>query len=168
MLSVALVEDSPAIRRRLQSLLEGIDGVSVVGHAEDVGGAVALLDASRPDVVVLDVALRDGDRGMTVLQFLRRAHPSTEVIAMSNFSWHAMKQGFIDAGAAAYFDKATEFQAARDWIEARSRRGRDSVNASSPAVCCADSIDAAGATPPKRSQPGEGPCRARQRSQDEP
>lgn len=124
MLKVALVEDSPVIRQRFQAMLDRIDDVTVVGVAEDVAGAKSLVEEARPDVLVLDVALRDGERGMTVLKHVRAMHPEVEVITMSNFSWHAMKQGFIEAGARAYFDKATEFAAARDWIERRSRRSQ--------------------------------------------
>lgn len=135
MLKVALVEDSPAVRARLQSLLEGIEGVTLVGFAEEVAGALALIDEHRPDVVVLDVSLKDGDRGMTVLQFVRRAHPCIDVVAMSNFNWHAMRQGFIAAGAVAYFDKATEFMAARDWINARSRQAQGAPPGQRPTDC---------------------------------
>ena len=38
---------------------------------------------------------------------------------LSNFSWRAMRDAFLAAGAAAYFDKAMEFNEARDWIAAR-------------------------------------------------
>jgi hypothetical protein len=43
----------------------------------------------------------------------------TRVIALSNFTWQAMREGFLEAGASAYFDKATEFTKARDWVAAR-------------------------------------------------
>ena len=119
MLKVAIVDDSLAIQRSLARLLTSIDGVDIVGCAEDVAGAVALIDAARPDVVVLDVDLRHDDRGIDVLRYVRATHPRTRVIALSNFTWQAMREGFLQAGASAYFDKSMEFTRARDWVAAQ-------------------------------------------------
>lgn len=46
-----------------------------------------------------------------------------DVVATSNFGWQAMRMGFLQAGAKAYFDKSTEFIAARDWIARRAMGG---------------------------------------------
>lgn len=119
MLKVAVVDDSLLIQRGLARLFGSVDGVEVVGFAEDVHGAIALIENTRPDVVVLDVALRQQDRGMDVLRYIVKEHPDTRVIAVSNFTWQAMRDGFLLAGASAYFDKATEFTKARDWLAAQ-------------------------------------------------
>jgi DNA-binding NarL/FixJ family response regulator len=113
---VVVVDDSLLVQRSLGRLLTAVDGISVVGYAEDVAGATALIDATRPDVVVLDVDLRHQDRGMDVLHYVVRVHPGIKVIALSNFTWQAMREGFLLAGASAYFDKSMEFIQARDWI----------------------------------------------------
>lgn len=118
-LKVAVVDDSLLIQRGLARLFESVDGVEVVGFAEDVHGAIALIESTRPDVVVLDVALRQQERGMDVLRYIVKEHPDTRVIAVSNFTWQAMRDGFLQAGASAYFDKATEFTKARDWLAAQ-------------------------------------------------
>ncbi len=119
-LKVVLVDDSAAVRRSLGHLLAAEPGVVIVGHAEDVREAVQVIEAVRPDVVVLDVDLRHGDRGMDVLRHVARTHPAIQVVVLSNFTWGAMREGFLAAGAKAYFDKSNEFLAARDWIVARA------------------------------------------------
>ncbi|GAB4568192.1 MAG: hypothetical protein Tsb007_43720 [Rhizobacter sp.] len=124
MTRVVVVDDSLDVQRSLTRLLETIDGVEVVGFAEDTAGAIGLIDHQRPDLVVLDVELRHGDRGFDVLRHVVRQHPGTEVIAMSNFHWHDMREGFLRAGASAYFDKSLEFTKGRDWIAALARRAR--------------------------------------------
>lgn len=121
MLKVALIDDSLAIQRSLSRLLLAIDQVQIVGCAEDVRGAIALIDDTRPDVVVLDVDLRDDSRGMDVLLHVAATHPEIQVIALSNFTWQAMREGFLRAGARAYFDKGLEFTKARDWVAAQVR-----------------------------------------------
>jgi DNA-binding NarL/FixJ family response regulator len=115
---VLVVDDSVLIQRSLGRLLASVDGVDIVGYAEDVAGAIALIEAKQPDVVVLDVDLRNEDRGMDVLRFVRRSHPHIRVIALSNFGWQAIREGFLQAGASAYFDKSMEFTKARDWVAA--------------------------------------------------
>jgi DNA-binding response OmpR family regulator len=88
----------------------------LVGFADDLASATALIDAQHPDVVVLDVELGHGDRGMNVLRHVRRHHAGTRVATLSNFGWEAMREGFLKAGAEAYFDKAFEFGKLREWI----------------------------------------------------
>lgn len=122
MLRVVLVEDSIDVQAALRSLLAMIPGVQVVGGAADSANAQRLLDAQRPDLVILDVALLGRDRGMDVLHHVRRHHPGTEVIVLSNLGWQALRSGFFEAGAAAYFDKALQFEDACDWIRQRAAR----------------------------------------------
>lgn len=116
MMKVLIVEDSPQVQRSLRSMLAPEPDVVVVGCAADVCGAVAMIDAQRPNVVLLNVSLRNGERGYDVLRHVRREHPHTRVVVLSNFNWSEMREGFIDGGACAYFDKSFEFRKARDWI----------------------------------------------------
>lgn len=56
---IAIVDASVHVQQSLGRLLGAIDGVEVVGCAQDVAGAHSLVDSKRPDVVVLDVHLRE-------------------------------------------------------------------------------------------------------------
>jgi DNA-binding NarL/FixJ family response regulator len=116
---VVLVDDSRDIQTALTRLLATLPGVQVAGCAEDVAGALQVIEASRPDIVVLDVGLRGQDRGIDVLRRVAADHPDIDVIVLSNFAWDAMREAFIAAGARAYFDKALEFDKVRDWVRAR-------------------------------------------------
>lgn len=118
-MKVVLVDDSLDIQRALTRLLSTLPGVQVVGCAEDVAGALAVIEQCRPDIVVLDVGLRGKDRGIDVLRNVVAHHPDIDVIVLSNFGWDTMREGFIAVGARAYFDKALEFEKVRDWIRAR-------------------------------------------------
>lgn len=116
MLRVAIIDDSAEIQRSFGALLEALDGLELVGCAVDLPSAVRLIDEQRPDIVVLDVELRGRDRGYDVLRHVAQAHPHIRVVALSNYSWKAMREAFLSAGASAYFDKAIQFAQARDWI----------------------------------------------------
>lgn len=118
-MKVAIVDDSPEIQRSFSALLAPLPGLELVGCAEDLQGALRLVDEHRPDVLVLDVELRGNDRGYDVLRQVSRLHPQVRVMALSNFGWHAMRDAFLRAGASAYFDKSIQFGEARDWIAAQ-------------------------------------------------
>lgn len=115
-LKVLIVEDSPEVQRRLVEMLQVGPDVQVVGCADSAAEAISLADAQCPDVVVLDVALRGRDRGYTVLRHLRHRCPQSKTIVLSNFAWEEMREGFLQGGACAYFDKSLEFRQARDWV----------------------------------------------------
>lgn len=121
-LKVLIVEDSPHMQRRLTEVLSGAARVQVVGCADSAAQAAALADAQCPDVVVLDIALRGHDRGYTVLKHLRQRCPQARTVVLSNFSWSEMRDGFLQAGACAYFDKSLEFRKACDWILEQAAR----------------------------------------------
>lgn len=117
MLKVAIVDDSLLIQRSLGRLLGAVPGVEVVGHAEDAIGALELIEAVRPDVMVLDVNLARGDSGMTVLRQLRQRWPRVRVVVLTNVNRPPARQDYLGAGADVFFDKSTEFMQARDWIQ---------------------------------------------------
>jgi two-component system, NarL family, response regulator NreC len=54
-INIVLADDHEVVRAGLRLLLQGEDGLHVVGEAGDVPGALRLVEASRPDVLVLDL-----------------------------------------------------------------------------------------------------------------
>lgn len=60
-LKVFLVDDHEVVRRGVADLLDEEDDLSVIGQASSVAEALARVPALRPDVVVLDVRLPDGN-----------------------------------------------------------------------------------------------------------
>jgi DNA-binding LytR/AlgR family response regulator len=56
-LKVLVVDDEPLARERLSRLLERIDGVTMVGEAENARSALARIATLLPDVVLLDIEM---------------------------------------------------------------------------------------------------------------
>ena len=115
-LAVLLVDDAPAVRAAFTRLLQAEPGVRVVGGAPDTAGALALIEARTPDLVVLDVELAHGEHGLDLLRRIRVRHPGLAVIVLSNYGWSAIRAPFLQAGALAYFDKANQFREAVAWV----------------------------------------------------
>lgn len=61
-----LVDDHPAIRRGLRSLLEQTDDIEVVGEARNAEEAVRLAAELKPDLAILDLRLRGETNGVEV------------------------------------------------------------------------------------------------------
>jgi DNA-binding NarL/FixJ family response regulator len=79
---IVIVDDHPAFRAWARAVLAA-DGFCVAGEAADAASAVAQVRAARPDVVLLDVQLPDGD-GFEVAEALRAAGPRPAVILTSS------------------------------------------------------------------------------------
>lgn len=78
---VALVDDERLARDRLGRMLRKIDGVEIVGEAEDGEAAVQLIDGAKPEVVFLDVQMPGMD-GFGVLD--ATAHAAHVVFATAH------------------------------------------------------------------------------------
>lgn len=118
-MKVLLVDDSAAVRASFGELLGDIPGVELVGCAADVASALTLIDEPGLDLVVLDVELRNGQPGIELLHQVKRRGLAIPVLVLSSFSGHATRRHLLATGAAACFDKATEFERALAWIARR-------------------------------------------------
>ena len=104
---VYLVEDSPILTKLLVGLLEAESGILVVGHADTARAATAAILALRPDAVVLDLHLREGN-GIDVIRALRRTETVPTCIVLTNHSGLPYRKAAQEAGAHHFFDKSTE------------------------------------------------------------
>ena len=73
-IGVFLLDDHEIVRRGLRDLIDNEDDLTVVGEADTAEAALARIQATSPDVAVLDVRLPDGD-GVQVC-CARSARPS--------------------------------------------------------------------------------------------
>ena len=69
-ITVLIVDDHPSFRASARMLLEA-EGFEVIGEAEDAASALRATSELRPDLVLLDVQLPDGD-GFSVAEQLTR------------------------------------------------------------------------------------------------
>ena len=106
--NVYIVDDSAAIRARLNDLLSGLEGVRVIGEASGAAQAVTDILAMRPDSVLLDLNLA-GTSGMQVLRTVHPQRPEIQFVVLTNHSEPQYRRACERAGAAYFLDKSSEF-----------------------------------------------------------
>ena len=112
-MQIYIVEDSAAVRTRLEALLSQVPGASVSGTAAGAAQATREILERRPDMVVLDLNLAEGG-GFDVLRTLHAEAPEIEVYMLSNFSAYPYRQLAERLGARGFFDKTREFERVRE------------------------------------------------------
>lgn len=116
MSQVLLVEDDPVLQRAIVRAADGVARVTVAGNGRD---AVALAQAGRPQVVLLDFALPDTN-GIQVLRVLR-ADPALErvpVVMFSSLCDQARRREAMAAGATDWVEKPDSPLALRQVVRA--------------------------------------------------
>lgn len=105
------------LRDRVQSIVGSIPGAQCVGHAATAKDAIAGIEQSRPDIVVLDIQLEEGS-GFDVLRAVRASLPQVSFYVLTNFANEAYRRKAQSLGARGFFDKSHEFDRLRDALSA--------------------------------------------------
>ncbi|RZA08013.1 MAG: response regulator transcription factor, partial [Moraxellaceae bacterium] len=85
--NLLIVDDSRLARKELVDLLQHIPNTTVIAEAVDVNSAVAAINAQKPDLVLLDIHLPDGD-GFDVLE---KSSFTPQVIFTTAYEQHALR-----------------------------------------------------------------------------
>jgi DNA-binding NarL/FixJ family response regulator len=101
---IYLVDDEPVVLRGLQLFLGRQPGMEIVGSAESVSIALVQAPALGPDIIVLDLTLRDGD-GFRMISEFRASCPRARLLVFSMHAERAFIEAAIQAGADDYVVK---------------------------------------------------------------
>jgi DNA-binding NarL/FixJ family response regulator len=104
---VVIADDHPVVRGGLRALLSTIDGIEVVGEAEDGEGAVREVQLSRPDVLLVDIRMPVLD-GVGATRRVREAVPETAVLVLTMYDDDATLFTAMQAGARGYLLKGAD------------------------------------------------------------
>jgi DNA-binding NarL/FixJ family response regulator len=101
---VAIIDDHRVFAELLVLALRQEKDLECVGHAQTVTEGVDLVDSRRPDIVVMDVQLGDGD-GVAATAELTARHPHLRVIVLTAFAERGLLQRAASAQACALLPK---------------------------------------------------------------
>jgi DNA-binding NarL/FixJ family response regulator len=102
------VEDSVSLRRALIHEFKQISGLEIVGEADSVAEANVAVREVRPDVLILDFHLRDGN-ALHVLQTLQNDAHCPLSIVITNDPLNTHREACLAAGATRFLDKSLDF-----------------------------------------------------------
>ena len=95
---VLLVNDDALVRAGLSMMLDGADGIAVVGEAADGDQVAAAVEAHSPDVVLMDLRMPRVN-GITATRRLRARPQPPEVIVLTTFDADENVLGALRASA---------------------------------------------------------------------
>ena len=111
-MKVFLVEDSEILRSRLEAMLSAIPGAQPVGYAEGAHDAIRDILAARPDVVVLDIHLKQGN-GFDIMRAVGKTAPEIAFFVLTNHPADGYRLAAERLGARGFYDKSSEFDRLR-------------------------------------------------------
>lgn len=107
-LKVLTVDDSPIITTHLDYILKGMKEVKWIGHAFCIKEAKDLIRIKKPDVVLLDIMLKE-ESGFDLLKNIKNNYPDIVVLMLSNRINSSCYKKSILMGALYLIDKSYEF-----------------------------------------------------------
>lgn len=115
------VEDNPLILENLRGALRDIPQVDWVGHCGSETEAVHWLSKNTHawDGVVVDLFLKAGT-GLGVLSRIAERYPMKQILVLSNYVGHEIRQQCLRLGAQAVFDKTQEIEQFLDFLRQRA------------------------------------------------
>lgn len=100
-----IVDDHGIVRQGLRALLSR-PGIEVIGEADTGSSAVVLARDLQPDVMLLDIRMKDGD-GLQALPQVKAVSPCTSVIMLTTYANPGYLARAIQNGASGYLSKET-------------------------------------------------------------
>jgi DNA-binding NarL/FixJ family response regulator len=118
-IKVVIADDQTLVREGLSLMLGLVDGIEVVGIAENGEQAIELVRATEPHVALLDLRMPKVD-GVQATASIRELDPAVEVVVLTTYADDESVMSALRAGARGYLTK----DASSDEIE---RAIRDAV-----------------------------------------
>jgi DNA-binding NarL/FixJ family response regulator len=101
---VLVVDDHPIVREGLAQMINREPDLSVCGDASHMQKAVQLMEALKPDILLVDISL-DGPDGLELLKHIRAQDPGLPVLILSMHDESIYAERALRAGANGYIMK---------------------------------------------------------------
>jgi DNA-binding NarL/FixJ family response regulator len=109
MIRVAIADDQQLVRAGFAALVDSEPDLEVVGEASTGAEAVALVTRTKPDVVLMDIRMPDGDGLWATERIVSRPElAGTHIVIVTTFELDEYVAHAIKAGASGFLVKDTE------------------------------------------------------------
>ena len=106
---VLVVDDHPMIRLGLAAMVRAERDFEIIGEAAHGRDAISIAQATRPDVVLMDIVMPELD-GVAVIQALRPLLPTTRFVMLTSLMDAGAIRRAMEAGACGYMLKSASAQ----------------------------------------------------------
>jgi DNA-binding NarL/FixJ family response regulator len=111
---ILIVDDHPMVREGLAMHIATQSDMEVCGEAEDVTSALKTIEAAHPDLVIVDISLKDSN-GIDLIHRIRDRFNHVRVLIWSMYHEKHYAERALRAGARGYLNKT---RATRELMEA--------------------------------------------------
>jgi DNA-binding NarL/FixJ family response regulator len=102
---IFVVDDHPLIREGLAAQLANQPNMQLCGEAEDIAEALTRIVTAEPDLVIVDISLKNGN-GIDLVKRLKAKNPSLVILVWSMHPENLYAERALRAGARGYVNKS--------------------------------------------------------------
>lgn len=102
---VMIVDDHELVRHGMADLIRQEPDLEVCGEAADAATAVREVELKNPDLIVIDITLREG-QGLELIKQIRAINPTVKMLVSSMHDERLYAERVLRAGAMGYVSKA--------------------------------------------------------------
>ncbi len=102
---ILLVDDHPILRHGMTTMINAEEDLLVCGEADGVQTATKAIEDFKPDLALIDLAIRDGD-GLELIKAVRTKFPRLLTLVLSMYDEEVYAERALRAGARGYIMKA--------------------------------------------------------------
>jgi DNA-binding NarL/FixJ family response regulator len=102
---ILIVDDHPIVRQGLAQLINEEPDLHVCGQAEDAVEAIQAIDKLQPDLVIVDLSLKDTISGLELIKDIKVRYASLPVLTLSMHDETVYAERALRAGARGYIMK---------------------------------------------------------------
>ena len=104
---ILIVDDHPLVVHALTELISREPDLEICGQASEAGEALKQLDATKPDLIIIDISLKRGD-GVELIKQIKARQGEAKMLVSSMHSESLFAERTVRAGAMGYVNKQEE------------------------------------------------------------
>ncbi len=101
---IYILDDHPIVIEGLRKIIDQQDDMQVIGFAESADTALQQIGKLKPDLIVLDITLKDRS-GVDLIKKLRTSFPTSQILVYSMHDENVYAERCLRAGAMGYLMK---------------------------------------------------------------
>ncbi|MDR1219991.1 MAG: response regulator transcription factor [Treponema sp.] len=104
MIKIVIIDSDEAERHKIKNTLSSQSDFDIIGIGKDCYDAIRLVEGKHPDIVIMDIELKDGD-GIGLIPLLKSKSPNTSVVFFTGLEDEEHICKALIQGPAGYVDK---------------------------------------------------------------